>query len=77
MSWNYENELIEYIAKAQQDTGLGSEYVFEVCTEQAFVKLGTLNPTTIYVVIKYLSSDNSLNSVGVSFISSVFCSTLS
>lgn len=63
MNWNYEEKLIEYIAQAKRDSGLGDDYIFEVCTEQIFAKLSTLTPNTIYVVVKYLSSTNSLNSV--------------
>ena len=63
MNWNYEEKLIEYIAQAQRDSGLGEDYIFEVCTEQIFAKLSTLTPNTIYVVVKYLSSTNTLNAV--------------
>lgn len=63
MNWNYEDKVKEYIAQAVHDSGLGSEYDFEVTTEQAFVKIKKYNPNTIYVVIKYLSSTNTLNAV--------------
>ena len=61
MNWNFEDKLTEFIARAQQDTGVGDEYKFEVCTEQMFVKLKTLDPDTIYVVIKYLSTTETLD----------------
>ena len=63
MSWNYETKVKEYIAQAVRDSGIGSEYTFEVCEEQMFVKKRTLEPNTIYVVIKYLSTTNTLNAV--------------
>lgn len=63
MNWNYETLLKEYIANAQRDTGVGSEFIFEVCTEEIFVKKKTLRPDTIYVVVKYLSSTNTLEAV--------------
>ncbi len=64
MNWNYEDKLVEYIAQAQRDAGdIAQNFNFEVCTEQAFVKMKTLEPNTIYVVIKYLSTTNTLNAV--------------
>lgn len=66
MNWNYEEKLIEYIAQANSDAGLldenGNPYVFEVCSEQVFGKK-EIKPNVIYVVIKYLSTTNSLNVV--------------
>lgn len=66
MSWNYEEKLIEYIAQANHDAGLvdenGNPYIFEVCSEQLFATK-VIEPNKIYVVIKYLSSSNSLNVV--------------
>ena len=63
MSWNYEDKIKEYIAQAVNDSGVGSDFTFEVCTEQAFVKIKKLDPNTVYVVIKYLSSTNTLNAI--------------
>lgn len=63
MNWSYEDKVKEYIAQAVRDTGVGDEYNFEVCTEQMFVKKTTLDPNTVYVIIKYLSSTNTLNAV--------------
>lgn len=63
MSWNYEEQIKRYIAQAVSDTGIGNNFVFEVCSEQIFVKKETLSPDTIYVVIKYLSTTNTLNAV--------------
>lgn len=66
MSWNYEDKLTEYIAQANRDAGLldenGNPYVFEVCTEQIYAERN-MKPGVIYVVIKYLSTTNSLNVV--------------
>ena len=60
MNWNFENKLTEFIAQAVHDTGVGSEYTFEVCNEQMFVKLKSLDPNKIYVVVKYLSTTETL-----------------
>ena len=62
MNWDYETKLKSYIAQAQSDSGM-TDYLFEVCNEQIFVKKKTLDPNTIYVVVKYLSSTNTLNAV--------------
>ena len=62
MSWDYETKLKSYIVQAQNDSGM-TNYLFEVCNEQIFVKKKTLDPNTIYVVVKYLSSTNTLNAV--------------
>lgn len=76
MNWNYEDKVIEYIANANRDCGLkdenGNDFVFEVCTEQAFLKK-QLEPSTIYVVIKYLSTTNTLNAVTQPVQLLVFC----
>ena len=66
MNWNYEQKLMAYIAQANRDSGLldenGNPYEFEVCTEQIFATKD-IEPNKIYVVIKYLSTTNSLNVV--------------
>lgn len=62
MNWDYETKLKSYIVQAQNDSGM-TDYLFEVCNEQIFVKKKTLDPNTIYVVVKYLSSTNTLNAV--------------
>ena len=62
MNWNYETKLKEYIAKAVRDVGdVAKDLTFEVAEEQAFVKMEELKPGTIYVVIKYLSTTNTLD----------------
>lgn len=64
MNWNYETELKRYIAQAVSDTGnVADGFTFEVCNEQAFVKMKSLKPNTVYVVIKYLSTTNTLQAV--------------
>lgn len=52
---NYENHLAEKINYAMQD--LGFNFKFEVAQEQIFAKKKTLAPNTIYIVVKYLTSN--------------------
>lgn len=72
MSWNYEDKLTEYIIKAQRDCGLGEDYKFHVYTEQVFAEQELL-PDDIYVVVKYLSTTNTLNATVVPIQILVLC----
>lgn len=63
MSWNYEEKVKAYITQAVSDSGVGNDFIFEVCSEQIFVKKKKLDPNTVYVVIKFLSTTNTLNAV--------------
>lgn len=60
MSYRYENELLMNLTRIKDDLGL-SGYSFVVDEEQMFIKRKDLDPNTIYVVIKYLGSDISVN----------------
>ena len=57
MAWDYEayiTEKLNYIKSF-----LGYDIDLEISNEQAFAKIKTFKPNTIYVVIKYLSSEYS------------------
>ena len=60
MSYRYENELLADINRVKNDLGF-TTYNFIVEEEQMFIKRKDIDPNTIYVVIKYLASDISVN----------------
>lgn len=72
MNWNYEEYVKEQIQHAVSDLSI-TGYTFEVCTEQIFVNMESLSPTTVYVVIKYLSSTNTLDAIEQPVQLLVFC----
>lgn len=58
MNYHYEDFLTEKLNLTKQDLGMNIN--IEVYEEQIFVKMKTFTPNTIYVVIKYLSSNITL-----------------
>ena len=54
MNFNYEAYILSKLSEIQTDQGL-SNFNFEIETEQAFIKRRTLEPDTIYIIIKYLA----------------------
>lgn len=59
LNYDYESKLREYIAHAQRDSGLDN-YIFDIVNEQDFLKMSELVPEHIYVVIKYLTTSETL-----------------
>ena len=60
LNYDYESKLREYIVNAQRDSGLDN-YIFDIVNEQDFLKMSELVPEHIYVVIKYLTTSETLN----------------
>ena len=58
MNYHYEDFLTEKLNLIKQDLGMNIN--LEVYEEQIFVKMKTFTPNTIYVIIKYLSSNITL-----------------
>lgn len=58
LTYHYEDFLTEKLNLIKQDLGMNIN--LEVYEEQIFVKMKTFTPNTIYVIIKYLSSNITL-----------------
>ena len=56
MTFNYIEKLRSQLYSLQQTLGI-SDYVFEVETEQDFIKRKDLTPNTIYILVKFLQND--------------------
>lgn len=62
MKLNYNDILRRKLYILQDDLGL-SHFTFDVCAEQEFIKPSEMDPNTIYVLTKNLTSDNSIGVV--------------
>lgn len=61
MNFNYEEYLTTQLNFTLQDLELDSKYNILVANEQIFTKIKSYAPNTIYIVIKYLSSQYAYN----------------
>lgn len=66
MNYNFENFLKTKITQVRDDLGFNDMEII-VATEQAFSKIKVIPPYTVYIVIKYLTSDITFGAIDQPF----------